>query len=181
MTREDRRTQLLDAAQRLLLERGTGGVTMERLAEYAGVSKALPYSHFENSDEVLIAVHQRVVNELGRRIIEALEASSPSDDRVAIVVETFFATVGALGPVLGIVTAAGSRAAELADADQQIGSRFAADLLGHYFGVDVKRRRAAAPLVVATLAAAAAAWAQRQAPRRDLEQVAIDMLRTIVD
>lgn len=39
------------------------------------MSKALPHSRFDNSDEVVAAMHTRVVSESGRRILERLEAT----------------------------------------------------------------------------------------------------------
>lgn len=38
----------------MLLERGAAAITMEGLAVQAGVSKALPYIHFDNAEAVLI-------------------------------------------------------------------------------------------------------------------------------
>lgn len=180
LSKEERRTQLLDAAETLLIERGTPALTMERLAEYAGVSKALPYSHFDNSDEVLVAVYQRVVFELGRRVVETLEQSSDEDDRVALVVNRYFDTVRELGPILGVVTAPGSRASELADGDRRIGVHFLADLLVKYFGAEPKRAKAAAPILLAALTGALNAWATGHASRRDAEELTATMIRSVL-
>lgn len=64
--RAQRREQLLELAERLVLEGGVPALTMERLAEEAGIAKTVPYSHFPNSSAVLLAI-------LGRRW-EALDA-----------------------------------------------------------------------------------------------------------
>lgn len=68
--RAQRREQLLEVAERLVLEGGVGALTMERLAEEAGIAKTVPYSHFGNSTGVLLAVlerhWQRLDDRLGR-------------------------------------------------------------------------------------------------------------------
>ena len=56
MRAEDRRDHLLDEAAAILVAHGAAVLTMERLAESAGVSKALPYKHFDNVQHVLVAL-----------------------------------------------------------------------------------------------------------------------------
>lgn len=180
LRRDERREQLLDAAATLLAERGDGAVTMERVAAWAGVSKALPYAHFDNSDDVLVAVHHRVVGELGRRVVTALDASDPGSDRAALLVATYFDTVADLGPVLGAVTAPGSRTAELGDQDRKTGPRFAARLLTRYFDVPREQARGAGPIVLSALTGAVRAWGDRAASRRELEALATAAVRALV-
>lgn len=179
LRKEDRREQLLDAAEVLLIERGAAAMTMERLAEYAGVSKALPYSHFDNSDQVLVAVHRRVVYNLGQRILDALEASTDADDRVALVVRVYFDTVKELGPILGVVSSPGSRVAELADSDGSEGIRFAVHVMDRYLGVDRGRAEAAAPIVMAALSGAVTSWGRGQVSRRAVEPLCVEAMRTL--
>lgn len=180
LSRGERRAQLLDAAAKLLVERGDGAVTMERVAKWAGVSKALPYSHFDNSDDVLVALHHEVVGELGERVIIALEASDPASDRAALLVATYFDTVADLGPVLGAVTAAGSRTSELGDGDNKTGPRFAARLLTRYFDVPREQARAAGPILLGTLTGAVLGWRDRAATRPELEALATAAIRGLV-
>ena len=172
LTKEGRRAQLLDCAEQILLELGPTAVTMERLAERAGVSKALPYAHFENADAVLRATHARIVGSLGQRLIDALTTAEPTIDRrerTELLVETYLDTVQDIGPVLGVVTAPGSRTVELADGDQRLGVRFLAELLGAHFGVAPDRARLIAPVMLPLATGAVTAWA---AGHGDREQVA---------
>lgn len=181
LSREARREQLLDVATELVVTKGAEAVTMERLAEWAGVSKALPYSHFENRDDVLIALYQRVVGELGRRIIEAMEGAAPGTDKVELVVTTYLDTVADLGPVLSAVTAPGSHSARLADGDRRAGPRFVARLLREHFGESEARARAAAPVVLAGLNGAVGAWSACAASRREAQQMSVAVLRALLD
>jgi AcrR family transcriptional regulator len=66
--RAQRRQQLLELAERLVLEGGVAALTMERLAEEAGVAKTVPYSHFPNSSAVLLAILERHWQALDERL-----------------------------------------------------------------------------------------------------------------
>lgn len=180
LRREDRRRQLLDAAASLVVERGAAAVTMERLAEWAGVSKALPYAHFDNSDHVLIALYQRVARRLGTRVLQSLEAAGPDDDKAAIVVATYLDAVREMGAVLAAVSAPGSRVADLADGDARRGPRFVADLLVGHFAVPRERAEAAAPILLGALTGAVASWRDGKGSRRRVEALAVDVLRAVV-
>jgi AcrR family transcriptional regulator len=59
MNRETRAAQLLDVVEALTLKEGAGAVTMERIAELAGVAKPVVYRHFGNASAALLAVLER--------------------------------------------------------------------------------------------------------------------------
>lgn len=163
-----------------MVERGADAVTMERLAEWAGVSKALPYAHFDNSDHVLVALYQRVARRLGNRVLEALEGTGRDDDKAVVVVRTYLDTVREMGAVLAAVSTPGSRVADLADGDTRTGSRFVADLLTDHFDVPRERATAAAPIVLAALTGAVASWRDGDGSRRDVEAIGVSVLRAVV-
>ena len=52
----DRRAQIVEAAMRLIPERGLRSVTMEQIAEAVGVSPATIYWHYASKDDLVIAV-----------------------------------------------------------------------------------------------------------------------------
>jgi AcrR family transcriptional regulator len=54
-----KRDTLLDAARQLFLERGYDDVSMQQITDAAGVSKAAPYYHFKNKDDLFIHVYIR--------------------------------------------------------------------------------------------------------------------------
>jgi AcrR family transcriptional regulator len=180
LTKEGRREQLLDAAAEIVIELGCDALTMERLGERAGVSKALPYSHFDNADDVLVALYFRYVGTLGARVIDTVVAAGPGDDLATAVVTGYFDAVFDLGPALAAVSAPGSRASELADSSSSIGPDFVADLLVDHFAVDPVRARAAAPVLLSALVGAASAWGAGRGSRTDLEAISIAVLRACV-
>jgi AcrR family transcriptional regulator len=57
----ERRTQILDAAERLFVARPEGLLSMDELAEAAGVAKGTLYLYFPSKEEALLALHERNV------------------------------------------------------------------------------------------------------------------------
>jgi len=53
---QEREALILDAAHKLLLERGYLGVTMDRIAQQIEYSKGTVYQHFSSKEDVLIAL-----------------------------------------------------------------------------------------------------------------------------
>ena len=56
LTGNERKTNFLAAAHALIRQRGLEALTMEGLAAHCNVNKALPYRHFANRDDVLVAL-----------------------------------------------------------------------------------------------------------------------------
>lgn len=74
MPRAQRREQLLDAALRVIVEQGYGGLGMEAVAREAGIAKTVVYSAFADRDELLGALLEREQE----RAISAVAAAIPS-------------------------------------------------------------------------------------------------------
>lgn len=88
-----RREQVVDAALRLLPQYGLHGLTMERIAEEAGVSTATLYWHFENKYDLLAAMVERAVGYID---ILSLFPPGPIEDA-----DTFVQTL--LPPILQLL------------------------------------------------------------------------------
>ena len=69
------RTRLLDAAEKVFVDRGFHAASVDEVAEEAGYSKGAVYSNFENKDELFLAVLERRVD--SRAL--AIEADVPTD------------------------------------------------------------------------------------------------------
>lgn len=100
---EARRTQLLDVAAAILREEGRVALTMEGVAERAGVSKGLGYVHFENAEELLLALAERAVGELYARIEAAVDGSAPFPERLRGALRVYADTVEERGSLLGLL------------------------------------------------------------------------------
>ena len=83
---EQRREHLLDVGAAIILDSGFETLTMESVAERAGVSKGLGYAYFENAEELALALYDREMAEFYRRILEAtagVESFEPFVARLA--------------------------------------------------------------------------------------------------
>ena len=57
--RDVTRSRLLDAAEKVFVDRGFHAASVDEVAEEAGYSKGAVYSNFENKDELFLAVLER--------------------------------------------------------------------------------------------------------------------------
>ena len=71
ITRTAAQTRVLDAALKLIAERGVSGTSLQMIADEMGVTKAAVYRQFKTKEEIVIAITER---ELGQ-IEDALEAA----------------------------------------------------------------------------------------------------------
>ncbi len=69
---------LVEAAARLMVERGIGNVSLREVARKAGVSHAAPYHHFGNKSELLAAVAEEGFKRFDTYQVRALR-SAPKD------------------------------------------------------------------------------------------------------
>lgn len=180
LSKDARREQLLDAATDLVVEQGVQALTMERLAERAGVSKALPYSHFENSNAVLIDIYQRETRGLAARVSEALDARGEADP-VEVTVRTYFRAIQERGAILAIVAMPGSAIAAMAEPEARAGEEFAASMLTAHFGVPARRARLIGGLFLAALMGSVEAWTSGIGSRSAVEKATIEFLRGGID
>lgn len=59
------RDGILDAAERVFLEKGVGTTAMADLADAAGVSRGAVYGHYKNKIEVCLAMCDRAFGQIG--------------------------------------------------------------------------------------------------------------------
>ncbi len=69
----DLHRSLVDAAERLLEDRGAAGVSLREVCQCAGVSHAAPYRHFRDKAALMEAVAQAGFDQLGDMIAAARE------------------------------------------------------------------------------------------------------------
>jgi AcrR family transcriptional regulator len=180
MTRTARRDQLLDVAAALVVEQGTSAVTIERVAARAGVSRALAYQHFENAEEVLVALYRREVAALGEAILAAVEGRSEPEEKLRAAIGTFLDIVGARHGLFTVLAAAGSNVPARADDGTRAGQRFTAALFEDTFGLPPRRARVAASLTFGALNGGVEAWAAGELRRREVEDAALDVALALV-
>jgi AcrR family transcriptional regulator len=86
---EARRAQLVETARGLLEERGIGTMSVEDVADAAGVSRSLVYAYFGDRDGLVAEVYLGVLAELDRAMAPFLPHDGPtSEDGLRRVVES---------------------------------------------------------------------------------------------
>lgn len=179
LTKADRRDQLLDVAAEIVAREGTAALTMEGLAARAGVSKALPYAHFDNAHDVLVELYRREVARIGEAVGAAVAGQTEPYERLAAAIAAYFDVVEARGPVLAALTAPGSRVPAEADGGQRHGVRFVADLFVAG-GLPRRSARLVASTLLGALAGAVDAWVHGEASRAAAQQTVVDVAWALV-
>lgn len=179
MAGPERRKQLLDVAAAAVGEVGMTGLTMERLAERADVSKALPYQHFESIDAVLLAVYEREAVRLGRYVWNELESTPPGADLVTVHVRAYFDGVAASGAVIQALTAPGSTLSSRAGSPDD-GPRFTSRVLHRFHGVPRSRSEVIAHTLHPAILGAGQAWRRGLASREELVDCTIHLVRAAI-
>jgi AcrR family transcriptional regulator len=117
------RTSLLDAAVRLIAERGTRRTSMTDIAQAAGIAKGTLYNHFRNKDEVFAALVEAEVQLIadecrGRELEDALAIAAIRLDTHPALRRVADDDPAALAALVGAhPDAAGRQAARAAAAD----------------------------------------------------------------
>jgi AcrR family transcriptional regulator len=70
---DERRTEILDAAQRLFMSRGYDATTVNDLITFVGISKGAFYHHFSSKDDVLHALVWRMAEQGLAAVLPLLE------------------------------------------------------------------------------------------------------------
>jgi AcrR family transcriptional regulator len=76
---DDRPDELLDAAERLLVERGVAATTVTDITGAAGVAKGSFYRYFSSKEQLLAALKARFLDRLHDEISGAIAAGDPED------------------------------------------------------------------------------------------------------
>jgi AcrR family transcriptional regulator len=179
MRGDDRRRQLLDAAAQILVERGAAAMSMESLAAEAGVSKALPYKHFENSESVLAELYRRETMALGRAVWVALRDAEPGHDLIRVGIRAYFDEVTRRGPVLAALSRPGSAIASVADPGQAA-VIFEVEVFNRFHGLDRDRAKAIAGMVQGAVVGATGTWLAGHSTRAELEDDLVTMMTSLV-
>jgi AcrR family transcriptional regulator len=104
----DRRDHLLDAATELLAA-GDDAVSMDSVAERAGVSRPLVYKHFANRSELLASVYERESNLLHRELAAAVNAAGTLEDKFRALVRGALRAQASRGATFASLRSAGAR------------------------------------------------------------------------
>ena len=90
MPRQERRTQLLDAAREVFTTKGYHASAMDDIAEVAGVSKPVLYQHFESKLDLYLALLDQSCESLVLIVQQAIGSTEHNADRVVAAMGAFY-------------------------------------------------------------------------------------------
>ncbi len=76
---EERREELMNAAQQLFLEQGVGPTSIEEITSGADVAKGTFYLYFSSKEDLLAALRERFAQELLSKVKTAVAKKSEQD------------------------------------------------------------------------------------------------------
>jgi len=128
MSKQARRTQLLDAALGIVRTQGADGLTLVTLAEAAGVSRPITYDHFGTRAGLLIALYRRLDDQHRAALAAALQAAAADPTAIARVMSTAYFTCATDMPEFGALSAALKGDPEMEAAQHEILDSYATEM-----------------------------------------------------
>lgn len=170
LPRAQRREQLLDVAAGLVVERGVDAVTMEGVAEHAGVSKGLGYAYFDNADDLLAALFDREIGALDERAGAAVAGAQSIEEALRATLEVWLDAIRDRGTLLGALlqAQAGTRVEDRRRRRQAIVHDFWADAAVSELGISPAAARTAAVVLLTGATGLIDLWIRGKVRRRDL-------------
>jgi len=121
LPRAARRAQLLETARVIVREEGTDALTLGALADHAGVSKPITYSHFNTRSGLLIALYKEIMDQQVEALATALEDTPTQIEDVArVAAEAYMQCTTAVGPEWHAIAAALKGDAQMDAAQQEM-------------------------------------------------------------
>lgn len=87
--KERRRNNIIDAAEKVIFDKGLDQATMEEIAEQAELSKGTLYLYFKNKNELYMAITQRGSDMLNRRFAKIFNGDHSGIELIRLMGETY--------------------------------------------------------------------------------------------
>ena len=181
LARADRRDALLDAALTIVAAGDIEMLSMEAVAERAGVSRPLVYKHFTNRSELLAAVYQRESALLHTELAAAVTAADSVAEMFRALVRGALRAEAERGAAFAALRAGGLRTRERRQEqrrrDRTTLRYFAANALRD-FGIDEPKARIGVAVLLGAIETVLAQW--RRHPTADQAQLLEDTYVALV-
>jgi len=156
-----RRDALLDAAVALVRAEGVQAVSMEAVAEHAGVSRPLVYKHFANRDELLAAAYQREASTLHQDLASAVASAASVEEMYRVLLLGSMRATLERGQTFAALRAAGRWNHDIRR-EQRVRDRETvrafAGVAARQYGLERKRATSVTAVVLGALEAVLAQW-----------------------
>lgn len=156
----ERKASFLEAAGEIIREKGLEGLTMEGLAAHCGVNKALPYRHFANRDDLLVALYEQENGDFDERIAAATRDMNGFSDRLRALVYTWYGDVknGTGTPELMQARTLSGELEARRKVRMQIAADYIADLIQETYDIKRDQAKLAASVMLAGSQGLAGFW-----------------------
>jgi len=154
LARARRREALLDAAAALIVANGVEVVSMESVADRAGVSRPLVYKHFGNRGEMLTAVYRREATILHGELAAKVRSAGGLEDMYRTLVRASFRASSERGRLFRALRSAGAWNPDLRQEQEERDRqtvRFFAEQAVAEFGVPAADAEAATAMLLTAL------------------------------
>jgi AcrR family transcriptional regulator len=156
-----RRDALLDAAVALVGTKGVHEVSMEAVAERAGVSRPLVYKHFSNRDELLAAAYRREASKVHAEVASEVAAARSVEEMYRALLRGSMRATVERGQIFTALRAAGGWNRDIRkeqrSRDRDTVRAFAASAARQY-GLDRERSTSVTAVLLGALDAVLAQW-----------------------
>lgn len=181
LARSSRRDALLDAAAELVAGGDVDSVSMEAVAEQAGVSRPLVYKHFANRSELLAALYQRESALLHSELATDVEAAVSLEEMFRALIRGALRAQASRGAALAALRSAGVR--NRAHRDVQLRRdrttvRYFGAQAAKEFGLEEREARTAMRVALGAVDSVLAQWRLR--PTADYAAVLEDVYVSLV-
>ncbi|MFC2017968.1 TetR/AcrR family transcriptional regulator [Chloroflexota bacterium] len=85
----ERYRAILQAAERLFLEKGYHTVSIEQIADVAGVSKGLVHYHFINKEKLLVCILKDMLAKLSTRLDDIAESNETAQSKIRLAIKSY--------------------------------------------------------------------------------------------
>ena len=161
---KDQRRQVLLAKAAELVATNAADLSMDAVAEAAGVSRPLLYKHFANRDELFAAVYRREAALLHEGLSEAVVSATGIEGRFRALIEGALRAQRSRGGALAALRAAGVRSDEFqveqAGRDRQT-VRYFTHTAVRELGTDEKATRSTVSILLRMVVPVLAEWRLR--------------------
>jgi AcrR family transcriptional regulator len=176
-----RRDALLDAAVALVRASGVQVVSMEAVAERAGVSRPLVYKHFANRDELLAAAYRREASKLHQDLASEVASAGSVEEMYRVLLRGSMRATVERGQIFTALRAAGGWNRDIRreqrSRDRRTVRAFAAVAASQY-GLERRRSTSVTAVLLGALDAVLAQWRvdQTEANGEILEETYVAMV-----
>lgn len=165
--RAERREALLDAAAALVASESADAVSMDAVAERAGVSRPLVYKHFPNRSALLGAVYRREAAHLHDQLAAEVAAAGCLEDMYRALVHGALRAAAERGHLFAALRSAGAWSREVGREqrarDRRTSRAFAARAVSE-LGTEHQRASAGTAMLLSLIDPVLAQWRVRPTP-----------------